>query len=65
MVSHRYTQRYAGTAEWVTGRQTDPSKQGVEYVTGQCITFRKCIPTHIGKGFRQDFSTVCFIISMP
>ena len=65
LVSHRHTQRYAGTAELVTGRQTDPSKQGVEHVTVQCITFRKYIPTHTGKGFRQDLSTMCFIISMP
>lgn len=41
LVSCRHTQIYAGTAEWVTGRQTDPSKQGVEHVTVQCITFRK------------------------
>jgi len=65
LVSHRHTQRYAGTAEWVTGRQTDPSKQSVEHVTVQCITFTKYIPMHIGKGFRQDLSTMCFIISMP
>jgi len=31
--------------------QADPSKQAAKHITVQCITFKKYVPTHIGKGF--------------